>query len=296
MDFFVTTITSGLVSGAVVALVAVGIVMVFTATHAINLAHGEVITLGMYASLIGLTHLHWSIWIVLALMPFIGAAIGIAMEAIAFRPFIARAGGQGALLTIFITTLALSLGIQGGLTLVADTAGTGVESPFAVTSWNLGPIHIAPFEVLTLVIGIVVIGGVWLVVTRTQLGRAMRAIAQNADAAALLGANPRQISSIAWAASGALGAIVGALLVLPGAVLTPFSGAPYLFIAFTGAVLGGFGSIGGAVVGCLFLSIAQQLFAGYVSGQWASLVPFAILIIVLAIRPQGLFGRNVQRV
>ena len=296
MEFFVTTVTSGLVSGAVLALVAVGIVMVFTATRAVNLAHGEVITLGMYASLIGLTHLHWSFWIVLILMPFVGAAIGLAMEAVAFRPFISRSGGNNALLTIFITTLALSLGLQGFLTLVADTAGTGVPSPFAIKSWNVGVLHIAPYQVLTLVVSACLVGVMWLIVARTQLGRAMRAIAQNADAAALLGANPKLISSIAWAASGALGAIVGALLVLPGAVLTPFSGAPLLFITFTGAVLGGFGSIGGAVVGCLFLSIAQQLFAGYVSSEWAALVPFAILIIVLAIRPEGLFGRNIQRV
>jgi branched-chain amino acid transport system permease protein len=123
----------------------------------------------------------------------------------------------------------------------------------------------------------------------------MRAISQHADAASLLGVNPRRVAALAWALSGAAAGVAGALFA-PGSIVTPFSGSTYLFVAFAAAVVGGFGSIGGAVAGAMILGISEAFFQTYVSVVWSAIVPFAVLIIVVAVRPSGIFGIRVQRV
>src|SRR5579862_1030651 len=264
MEFFWTATVAGTVAGMTFALVALGMVMVFTATYTINLAHGELITLGMFGAYLGEVKLHLSFWVALLLMPLAGAVIGLVMEAVAYKPFIHRGsagGGHGALLSIFITTLALSTGIQGILNVTTSSSGTGVPPSFSAKSFKIGSLLISPSQVVTISVALFLIAVFSYLVGWTKVGRAMRAIAQNKDAAALMGANAGTLSSFAWASSGALGAVMGVLLTAPGLVIGAYSGSPYLFIAFAGAVLGGFGSIPGSVVGCLALGLSQSFFA-----------------------------------
>jgi branched-chain amino acid transport system permease protein len=110
-----------------------------------------------------------------------------------------------------------------------------------------------------------------------------------------MGANPRYFAALAWCLSGALGALAGVLLA-SGTVITPTTGSPYLFLAFAAAVLGGFGSVAGAVVGALILGLGESFFGAYVSLEWPSAVPFVLLILVLLLKPSGLFGGTVNRV
>jgi branched-chain amino acid transport system permease protein len=123
----------------------------------------------------------------------------------------------------------------------------------------------------------------------------MRAIAENAPAASLQGINTRRVSALGWMLSGLIAALAGVLLG-PNSVVTPFVGGGYLFVAFAAAVLGGFGSIPGALIGGLLLGLAQQFFAAFVSTGWSSTVAFAVVLVVLIVRPQGLFGYSVNRV
>jgi branched-chain amino acid transport system permease protein len=280
------------------ALVALGIVILFTATHIVNLAYGELITIGMFGAYIFEVKLDLSFWLTLVIMSVVGAIVAVIMEAVAYKPFIARSGlhGHEALLTIFITTLALSTGVQGLLNVTTSSAGTGVPPSFQARAYSIGSLLISPSQLVTIVASLILIGLFTYIVGWTQTGRAMRGIAQNSAAAALMGVNSSTLSSAAWAASGALGAVMGVLLTAPGLVIGAYSGAPFLFIAFAGAVIGGFGSIPGAVVGCLILGLSQSMFAAYVNQQWAPLVPFVALILMLAVRPQGLFGAVQQRV
>jgi branched-chain amino acid transport system permease protein len=296
MSLVAPTIVSGLSSGMVLALVATGMLLVFNATSAVNLAHGDLITIGMYIVLVGLLHTGLPWWLCAAGSVVGGAAAGVVMEQVAYRPFLGRGEGEhGHLLLIFITTLALSQAVEGGLSLVTTTQGTGAPPVFAAVTHHVGPFAITTQEIVLFCVAGVCITLIALGMRYLQIGRVMRAVSQNANAASLLGANPRRVAVIAWGLSGAAAGIAGALLA-PGTIITPYSGSAYLFIAFAAAVLGGFGSIGGAVLGALILATAQAFFATYVSVVWSPIVPFIILIIVLVIRPSGLFGVSEGRV
>jgi branched-chain amino acid transport system permease protein len=196
---------------------------------------------------------------------------------------------------IFITTLALSQAVEGGLSEVTSTQGTGAPPVFADVSYHLGPLSVTPQELVTFLVAGLFICLLALGMRYLQIGRVMRAVSQHADAAALLGVNPRRIAALAWALSGSAAGVAGALFA-PGAIVTPYSGSSYLFVAFAAAVVGGFGSIGGAVLGAMTLSIAQAFFSTYVSVVWADIVPFLVLMLVVAVRPSGIFGIRVSRV
>jgi branched-chain amino acid transport system permease protein len=291
------TLVVGLSTGMVYALVATGMLLVYNATSAVNLAHGDLITLGMYIAVVALLHAHISWWLTVPAGIVLGALAGLVMELIAYRPFIGRAegGGHGVLLLVFITTLALSQAVEGGLSEVTTTEGTGAPPVFAAVSYHLGPFAATPQEIVTFLVAGACVALIALGLRYLQVGRVMRAISQHADAASLLGVNPRRVAALAWALSGAAAGVAGALFA-PGSIVTPFSGSTYLFVAFAAAVVGGFGSIGGAVAGAMILGISEAFFQTYVSVVWSAIVPFAVLIIVVAVRPSGIFGIRVQRV
>jgi branched-chain amino acid transport system permease protein len=297
-ELFFRALVSGISIGLVYGIVAIGMLLVFSVTSVINLSHGDGITIGMYLALIAVAGLHLPYWSVLLIVPVLGFLVGNGMFLIGYRPFSAQAGrsaGHEALLMIFISTLALSLAIEGGLNLLVPSEGSGFAPVLPLHAYQFGPVLIAPSDLLLAGVSIVVAILVTVFLRFTQIGRSMRAIAENTPAASLQGINTQRISALGWALSGAIAALAGVLLG-PNTVLTPFAGGGYLFIAFAAAVLGGFGSIPGALLGGLLLGLSQQFFAAFVSAGWSSTVAFAFLLIVLMVRPQGLFGFSVTRV
>jgi branched-chain amino acid transport system permease protein len=290
------TLIAGLSAGMVYALVATGFLLVFNATGAVNLAHGDLITVGMYIVVVGLIHAGLSWWLTVVAGIVLGAAAGVVVEQVAYRPFLGRAEGEnGVLLLIFITTLAVSQAIEGGLSEVTSTQGTGVPPVFSLIAYHVGPFLITPQQLVTFAVGGVAIVGLGLGFRYLQVGRSMRAVSQHAEAASLCGVDTQRIVVLAWALSGAMAGLAGALFA-PGSIVTPTSGTTYLFIAFAAAVIGGFGSIGGAVAGAMVLGITQAFFETYVSVLWSGIVPMLVLVIVLAVRPSGIFGVRVGRV
>lgn len=297
-ELFFQALVSGIAIGLVYGIVAVGLLLVFSVGHVINLAHGEVMTIGMYLGLLGLSFGHLPFIVVLILVPLVGFGIGVVMERIGYRPFhraAAGGGGHEGLLMIFISTLALSLALTGALTLIVPTEGSGFPPVLPITAYHIGLLRLAPSDMLVGGISILSAAAMAGFLRFTQVGRSMRAIAQNPAAASLMGINSGRISSLGWGLSAFLAALAGILLG-PGSVITPYSGGGFLFIAFAAAVLGGFGSIEGALVGGLVLGLAQTFFSAFVSTGWSGLVAFGLLIVVLLVRPQGLFGFSVERV
>jgi branched-chain amino acid transport system permease protein len=297
-ELFFQALVSGIEIGLVYGIVAVGMLLVFAVGHVINLAHGEVMTIGMYLGLLGITFLRLPYVVVLILVPLMGFAIGVVFERIGYRPFhraAAGSGGHEGLLMIFISTLALSLALTGALTLIVPTEGSGFPPVLPILAYKVGPIRLAPSDILIGSISILSALAMAAFLRLTQVGRSMRAIAQNPAAASLMGINSGRISSLGWGLSALLAALAGVLLG-PGSVITPYSGGGFLFIAFAAAVLGGFGSIEGALIGGLILGLSQAFFSAYVSTGWSGLVAFGMLIVVLLVRPQGLFGFSVERV
>jgi branched-chain amino acid transport system permease protein len=292
-------LVAGIVNGSVFALIAIGFLLVFAASGAVNLAHGEIVVIGMYSSFIALQIFHLPYAAAFVLVCVVGLTAGALMEWVGFRPFLPAVASdterERVLLVTFISTLALSLAVQGGLSLVASSDGTAFPSVFALEGKQLGPVRFVTADAIIVAVASTVTAALALGLRYTQLGRAMRATAQHADGAALSGIDPRRVSLLAWSASGLVGGIAG-LLLGPGSIITPFVGGQYLFIAFAAAVLGGFGSFAGALIGGLALGITQSLFAAFGDTEWASIVPFVLMIAVLKVRPQGLLGRDVTRV
>jgi branched-chain amino acid transport system permease protein len=290
-------IVTGLAVGMIYGLVAVGMLIVYSVSSAINLAHGDIITVAMYLSVVLIGAELAPYWVVLIACPALGLIIGAVVELLGNRPLARRRldGEHGTLLTLFISTLALSFVLQGALVLLFPTQGLSTPSSQSWTVYSFGDLRIPASELLLLGVGIASAFLVVVFFRITAAGRAMRAIADNHDAAALMGINVRRITILGWTLSGLLAGLAGGLLG-PGFLVTPFSGGQYLFIAFAAAVIGGFGSIEGALVGGLMLGLGQALFSAYVGSGWSSVVPFAMVILLLLVRPRGLFGRSLRSV
>jgi branched-chain amino acid transport system permease protein len=279
-------VASGLANGAVYALVAVGLVVVYKSTSVVNFAHGEGFMLGGF--------LAWTLYVGLGL-PYaiatvaavIGAAlIGVITERVAFRPLI-----RSSIVSLVLATTGLSFVLRGVARYL--WGGRGSDTPFPPV-FGIEPVQIGDVVLssqhLIVVAGALVAMLLFLAFFRyTKTGKMMRATADNQRAAALVGVRVERISSITWALGAAMGG-VAAVLAAPLTLLYPDMGGPLLIRAFAAALLGGLGSLAGAVVGGLSLGLIENLAGGYIDGSLTDVAPFVLIILVLMIRPRGLFG------
>lgn len=280
-------IVSGLASGAVYAVVAIGIVLIYRASGVINFAHGEVAALG--------TFVVYSCWT--AGVP-IGFAIVIGMALSAVISPLIEAVALGGLrnrthLNEVMVTVALFLGING-LTLALFGSETH-NFPALVTGSPivLGNVVISRQTVLVLGFTIFLSIGLSVLFKTTRLGIAMRAVSESRTSAVLAGLPVRWIIWGVWAAAGITGVAAG-VLIAPIVYLNVNMMIEVLIKAFAGAVVGGLTSINGAIVGSLLLGIGESLLSGYVSSQLTTPFTFLVLVLALVVRPQGLFGRTLE--
>lgn len=285
----VNLLASGLANGGVYALVALGLVVIYRATTVVNFAHGEGFMLAGF--------LAWTLYVGLALpyaVALIGAVaiaglIGIATERLAFRPLI-----RASVVSLVLATTGLGVLMRGVARYLWGGKGSDVPFPpvFTVQALQMGDLIVSAQHLIVLG-GAVATMLVFAALFRyTRLGRMMRATADNQRAAALVGIRVERVSSLTWGVGVAL-AGVAAVLAAPLTLLYPDMGGPLLTRALAAALLGGLGSLGGAVVGGFSLGIVEQLTAGYVDSSLADVAPFLLIIVVLLLRPRGLFGRRV---
>ena len=284
----VNLLASGLANGSVYALVALGLIVIYRATTVINFAHGEGFMLAGF--------LAWTLYVGLGLSygsALVGAIamaalVGIATERLAFRPLI-----RGSVVSLVLATTGLAFLLRGVARYLWGGKGSDVPFPpvFTVQAVRVGDLVVSS-QHLIVVGGAVATMLVFAALFRyTRLGRMMRATAENQRAAALVGIRVERISSLTWGVGVAL-AGVAAVLAAPLTLLYPDMGGPLLIRAFAAALLGGLGSLGGAVVGGFSLGIVEQLTAGYIDSSLADVAPFLLIIVVLLLRPRGLFGRR----
>ncbi|SNT22028.1 amino acid/amide ABC transporter membrane protein 1, HAAT family [[Luteovulum] sphaeroides subsp. megalophilum] len=283
IDLFVQQLVNGLALGSTYALVALGLTLIFGVLLIPNFAHGEFYMLGAfltYAMVLAGTNF----WLAMALA--VGAVIllGCLVDRLAFKPV-----EQAPPLSMMISALAASIILQqsamliwGGEARTIPAPVTGVlRTPFFIVTW---------MQLIVMASLLLAAAGVWLVLNRSRLGLAIRAVAQNRDAALLMGISMFQVRLATFAIGAALGAIAGALL---GATfpIYPTMGVNPVLKAFVVLVLGGIGSLPGAVFGGLFLGVVEVMVAGYISSELSDIGAFAILVAVLLLRPQGFFGQ-----
>jgi len=289
MSQFLQYFISGLSTGSIYALVALGLALIYRSTRILNFAHGDIATAGTFFAftLLGL-NFHFTLSFLLALL--FGAGIAILFYFCVLIPAQRREATQ---LGEIILTLGFGLILEG---LIAYFGGTEPHSfPFPLsdtTIYNLGGgVVISQLGIGTLGISLLASILFYLLVQKTRLGLAMRATSENLPGAQTLGIPTRKILALSWGLAAILGVLAG-LFLAPALLLDPFFMLEPFLKGFAAAILGGLNSLPGAIVGGLILGVAESLAGGFISVAFKNTLAFIIIILVLLIRPEGLLGKE----
>ncbi|MFF3056838.1 branched-chain amino acid ABC transporter permease [Streptomyces sp. NPDC057909] len=289
MDQFLLVLVSGLASGAVYGLMGLGLVIIYRATDVVNFALASLATVGLYAALT-LYDSGLPLILAAAVAIVVTVTIGLFTRETVIRPL-----AQGELLSALVMTMGISLIAESVISTIWDDQPRLFPS-LLEGSVSFGSSAIPTQSLLTIAVAAVAMASVAHLFGRTTIGSAMRAVAESADTARILGLGSQRIARLAWALGLGLAAL-GAFLYAPRAGLVPTVLSAPLFRAFAGMFLGGLTSMYGAVIGGLTVGVLDNLAASYVSAGYRDTFVFSFTILVLLIRPQGLFGvRTFQRV
>jgi branched-chain amino acid transport system permease protein len=295
---FLQQLINGLSLGSIYALIALGYTMVYGILKLINFAHGEVFMVGAYAGYyvagaMGVDALeaqHRAFPLYLALLVLVlsmacAALLGVAIEFFAYRPL--RSAPR---LTPLITAIGVSLFLQNAAMLLFSPNPRRYPAIVREVRFEFAGVIVTNIKLTIFGVALALMAGLHMFVQKTWTGRAMRALSVNIDAAKLMGVDTNRVIRATFALGSGLAAAGGILFGLDQITITPLMGVLTGLKAFVAAVLGGIGSIPGAVAGGLLIGLAEQLTAGYLSPDYRDAITFVILILVLLIRPQGLFG------
>lgn len=280
-----SAVLTGLGIGGLFAVTALGLSLVFGVMKLMNLAHGEFIVLGAYIAF------YLTQWI--GLDPLIGmlvaaavmAAITYPLQHYALSPVMSRGAEAPLLITFGVSVVLQNLFV---LSFTADTRS--LSAPYAQSNISLLGVRMPVIYLITLALAVVLLAITHLIVTRTGFGRRLRASSEDAVAAAVMGVNVRRVYSATYALASASAAIGGALVGLAFS-FAPTTGTTYLVTGFAVVVLGGVGSVKGTLLGGLLLGVIESVGAAFVGDGWRVFIGCLVVLIVLSIRPQGLFGR-----
>ena len=284
---FLSYMISGISLGSVYAIIALGYTMVYGIAKMLNFAHGDVIMVGGYVSLLSVTALGLPWWAGVLLAMLVCTVLGVVIEGLAYRPL--RAAPS---LAVLITAIGVSYFLQNAALLLWGSTPMSY-TPIVSGSLSLGGLRISYISLVTIAMCVVIMAGLTLFTGKTRMGKAMRACSEDKGAAQLMGINVNRTISLTFAIGSALAAIAGVLLCSFNTSLMPTTGSMPGIKAFTAAVFGGIGSIPGALLGGILLGIIESLAKAYISTQLANSIMFAVLIITLLVRPAGLLGKHV---
>jgi branched-chain amino acid transport system permease protein len=289
MHLFVQAVILGLLTGGVYALMASGLALAFGVMRVINVAQGALIILGAYLSYSLYQHLGLDPFVALVVLTPALFVLGVVLQLAFLRPLPDEEREELSLLV----TWALALGIEGLLSVAYQTTYRSTITSYADRSWIVAGYHISVARGFAFIASIVLLVLLFAILSLTKLGRALRATVQNPTAARLLGVNTRTVAALGFGLSVATASAAGAAY----GIVFPFNpGSHYDLISrlLTIIVLGGLGSLGGAVAAALLMGVAESVFATEISPTWSSFTFFIVLIAVLVVRPQGLFGARVR--
>ena len=289
---FLSYLKDGINLGSIYAIIALGYTMVYGIAKMLNFAHGDVIMVGAFVILTAITGAGMSPVLAVLLSIVFCTVLGLVIEKVAYRP-LRKASSN---LAVLITAIGVSYLLQNLALLIFGADAKSFISVINVPDLNLfgGELVIKGITIVTVVTCIIIMVGLTFFVQKTKPGRAMQAVSEDRDAAQLMGVNVNGTISLTFAIGSGLAAIAGLLLCSVYPTLTPYTGAMPGIKAFVAAVFGGIGSIPGAMVGGILLGIIEIFGKAYISSQVADAIVFGVLIIVLLVKPTGLFGKNIQ--
>ena len=286
---FLSYLISGISLGSVYAIIALGYTMVYGIAKMLNFAHGDLIMVGGYISLLAMSALNLPWWLAVLLAMLVCTVLGVVIEGLAYKPL--RAAPS---LAVLITAIGVSYFLQNAALLLWG-ANPRVYTPVVEGAVKLfgGRLTVSYISLLTVLMCLVIMAALTLFTGKSKMGKAMRACSEDKEAARLMGINVNRSISLTFAIGSALAAVAGVLLCSSYTALMPSTGSMPGIKAFTAAVFGGIGSIPGAFLGGILLGIIEAMAKAYVSTQLANSEVFAVLIITLLARPAGLLGKYV---
>ncbi|HAK59304.1 MAG TPA: branched-chain amino acid ABC transporter permease [Nitrospiraceae bacterium] len=294
---FTQQLINGLALGAVYALIALGYTMVYGILQLINFAHGEIYMLGAYVGIIVLGmltavglpaySLALTIFITLTISMLFSAAYGATVERVAYKPL-----RQASRLAPLISAVGMSIILQNIIMIMQGKQYRFLPPIIAFEGFSLFGAKVSPVEIFILSASILLMILLQLFITSTKMGKAMRATSQDRVMAGLVGININKVISVTFMIGSALAAVAGVMVTLYYGVVHFFMGYTIGLKAFTAAVLGGIGSIPGAMLGGFIIGLIENFGASYVSSVYKDAFAFLVLIITLILRPNGIFGQK----
>jgi branched-chain amino acid transport system permease protein len=287
---FIKQLVNGVQVGSIYALVALGYTMVYGIVKLINFAHGDFIMVGGYVVVFTtpfLAGLGLPAWLCILVAVAVCSLIGVLTERIAYKPL------RGApSLSVLITAIAVSLCLQNMALIFFSSAPRPMSAVFAMEPVTIGSIQFSGISILTILMSVALMVALQLFIKKTRMGKAMRAVSEDSQAAILMGISTNKTISLTFAIGSGLAAMAAVMYCSAYPQVQPYMGSMLGLKAFIAAVLGGIGSIPGAMLGGVLIGLVESL-TRHFNSQLADAVVFAILIVVLLVKPAGIMGKNV---
>lgn len=286
MTILIDAITQGLVIGAVYALMTLGLAVVHSVTGVLNFSHGHLVVLSMYLAYLANEHLGLDPYVSAIIVVPLMFGIGVVLYLLIFR----RLAGRP-VLTAIQATLGLVFLIEGLVLITMGAQFYRAHTAIDGNSWSIGSVHLLATDGIAFIVALLASAILFVVLQRTAYGRSIRAVLQNDKGAQLVGVNIGRTRILTFGLGVALAAVAGILL-LPGTAIHPSQGLSFTVVAVLAFFVGGPGNLLGAFAGALLLGLAESLGAIYLPGSYGFMLPYIIVIVVILLRPQGLFAKK----
>ena len=288
---FISYLINGISLGSVYAIIALGYTMVYGIAKMLNFAHGDIIMVGSYVVYIAVSSLGLNPILSVVISAIACLVLGVVIEKVAYKPL-----RHASKLAVLITAIGVSYFLENAALLIfgADTRSFTNVVTLPALKLAGGALTISGTTIVTFLACVVIMAALMLFIKKTKAGQAMLAVSEDKDAAQLMGVNVNATISLTFAIGSGLAAVAGVLFCSAYPTLTPYTGAMPGIKAFTAAVFGGIGSIPGAFIGGILLGVIEILGRAYISSQLSDAIVFAVLIIVLLVKPSGILGKQVH--
>lgn len=282
-------LVNGLFLGGIYALLALGYTMVYGIIKLINFAHGDVYMMGAFLGYFFIKHLHMNLWVALIATMATTALLGVIIEILAYRPL-----RKSTRIAALITAIGVSFLLENTMTYFFGSSPRSFPQVMHIQKYDLGPISVSNIQLLILAVSIILMILLQLIVKKTKMGKAMRAVSVDSDAAQLMGINVNRTISYTFALGSAWAGAAGVLIGLYYNSIDPLMGMTPGIKAFVAAVLGGIGIIPGAALGGFVIGMLETISTAIGLSDYRDAVVYAVLIIILLVRPAGILGKNVK--
>ncbi|MBQ9845539.1 MAG: branched-chain amino acid ABC transporter permease [Oscillospiraceae bacterium] len=286
---FLSNFISGLSLGSIYALIALGYTMVYGIAKMLNFAHGDVIMVGAFTVIVVVNSLGLPGVVGILASVLICVLMGVTIERIAYKPL--RSSPP---LSVLITAIGVSYFLQSLALLIFGSTQKSFPKVFNVAPVHLGELTIKGESIETLAVTTIIMVGLTLFINKTKMGKAMRAVSEDREAAELMGISVNRTITVTFAIGSALAAVAGLFFGATYGFIGPYSGAMPGIKAFVAAVFGGIGSIPGAMLGGILLGIIENLAKAYISTELSDAIVFGVLVLVLLVKPTGLLGKKIN--